>query len=341
MKEHHVALPTLRGLSICAGIGGIDLGLRRALGDAYVTACYIEKEVTAAAVLAARIEDGQLCSAPIWSDLHTFDARPWAGHVDIVTAGIPCQPWSVAGKKRGHLDERHLWAPTYQILKRLQPAFFLLENVPGILADGGLEPIYRDLCEMGYRVEGGFFTAAGLGASHIRKRFFLLAYADGARLRNTSEPLGGCTRREKVQLNFDGTAQSLADANGMRQLQQCEIRERPQQRRPHYGGQECAATTSRHPQSLLGRVVDGLCHGVDEPQWGAEWESDCPRVTSACDGRATRLSMLGNAVVPAVAAHAFATLVRRHAQTLKTSTPWVGQTCLGQDLPEDKGTAFA
>jgi DNA (cytosine-5)-methyltransferase 1 len=176
-----VDLRALHSISICAGIAGIDLGLRLALGRRYRTACYVEREAAAASILAARIEQGRLCPAPVWSDLWTFDPAPWAGRVDIVAAGIPCQAWSVAGRRRGHDDDRHLWSPTYRVISAIRPSIFFLENVPGLASGGGLEPIWRDLCSLGYRVEAGIFSAAEVGAAHVRKRLFVLAYAAGPR----------------------------------------------------------------------------------------------------------------------------------------------------------------
>ena len=55
------------------------------------------------------MEDGSLAEAPIWDDLRTFDGRPWRGVVDCIAAGLPCQPYSAAGKQLGHDDERAIW----------------------------------------------------------------------------------------------------------------------------------------------------------------------------------------------------------------------------------------
>ena len=95
-------------LSVCSGTGGLDLGLRLAVPCAR-TVCYLEREAYAAAVLAARMEEEALDAAPIWTDLRTFDGKPWRGVVDCVLGGYPCQPFSFAGKRAGENDERHLW----------------------------------------------------------------------------------------------------------------------------------------------------------------------------------------------------------------------------------------
>lgn len=180
-QEHELALHPLRGLALCAGIGGIELGLRMALGDAYRTVCYSEIEAFAASVLEARIKDGLLCDAPIWSDLKTFDSSRWRGRVDIVTGGFPCQPWSLAGRRKGTEDPRHLWPYFVQHIRAIGPRFVFCENVPGLLTVG-FEQVCQDLSTMGYSVEAGIYSAAEQGAPHLRKRIFFLAYADDARL---------------------------------------------------------------------------------------------------------------------------------------------------------------
>lgn len=83
-----VVRPTFNALSLCAGIGGIDLGLR-AVCPSVRSIAYVEREAFSAAVLAARMEEGKLDPAPIWSELATFDAQAWRGVVDLVTAGFP------------------------------------------------------------------------------------------------------------------------------------------------------------------------------------------------------------------------------------------------------------
>ena len=67
--------------------------------------------------------------AVVWDDVATFDGRPWRGAVDIVTAGYPCQPFSVAGKRRGAEDPRHLWPHVARIVGEVEPPFVFLENV--------------------------------------------------------------------------------------------------------------------------------------------------------------------------------------------------------------------
>lgn len=193
----HVDLPTINVLELCAGVGmlgrGFSEGCERAgLGRAR-TVCHVEREAYAAAVLAARMAEGQLPDAPIWSDLTTFYGRPWHGIVDAVIAGLPCQPYSVAGARKGHEDERAIWPGAFDIIDQVRPALVFLENVPGQLKF--FQPIGERLCGMGFRFEAGLFSAEEVGASHKRERFFVLAVANGE-LHNWTRNRGAGRRRE-------------------------------------------------------------------------------------------------------------------------------------------------
>ena len=164
-------------MSLCAGVGGLELGVRIARPGARGV-CYLEREVPAAARLVARMQDGSLHPAPIWSDLTTFDGLPWCGLVDCLTSGDPCQPNSVAGKGLGKDDDRWLLDHVFRIIDEVRPARVFRENVPGN-ADGQLAAIVPALEGMGYRVAAGIFSARGAGASHLRERLFIMADRDG------------------------------------------------------------------------------------------------------------------------------------------------------------------
>lgn len=167
---------SINGLSLCTGIGGLELGLKIALGDGYRTICYCERESFAASVLVARMEDQTLDQAPIWDDVASFHAVPWRGAVDIITAGYPCQPFSVAGQGRGIEDDRHIWPHIARIIGEVEPAYVFIENVPNHI-NTGFNVVAGDLEAMGFQVAAGLYTARTLGASHTRERFYVLAYS--------------------------------------------------------------------------------------------------------------------------------------------------------------------
>lgn len=181
---NHVALRSehLDMLSICTGGGGLDLGIGLAVPGAR-SVCMVEREAFAVAHLVSAMEQGLLHPAPVWSDARTFDGRRWRECVDGLIGGIPCQPHSVAGRKQGSLDERDLWSAARRIVVQSRAWFVLIENVGGMLSAGddevaGAQRIFRDLSKLGFEVEGGLFTAAEVGAPHVRERVFILGVAD-------------------------------------------------------------------------------------------------------------------------------------------------------------------
>jgi DNA (cytosine-5)-methyltransferase 1 len=164
----------VNGLALCAGVGGLELGLHLALGDDYRTVCFVEREAHAAACLVARMAEGIMAPAPVWDDLTTFDGRRWRGYVDIVSGGFPCQPWSVAGKRLKTDDRRWLWPHVYRVVCEVRPRLVFLENVAGLL-DGGIEHVLAGLAAQGFDGEWNLFRAADVGAPHERERVFILA----------------------------------------------------------------------------------------------------------------------------------------------------------------------
>lgn len=173
-----MVIPSRTILSICAGIGGLDLGIRLALRNAR-TICYIERELFAAAVLVKRMQEGILDPAPVWSDIATFNGRPWHRKVYILAGGIPCQPWSCAGNRQGIEDDRWIWKDVLRIVRQVKPPIVFLENVPGFTR-GGLERILADLAALGFDAEWGVFSAGEVGAPHRRERLFILATMEDA-----------------------------------------------------------------------------------------------------------------------------------------------------------------
>jgi len=169
-----VALHT--GLALFAGGGGLELGLSLALGTNYRTVTYVERECTSAAVLAANMERGWLDKAPIWDDVTTFTGdvvSPLVDNIDIISAGFPCQPWSVAGQRKGTDDERWLWPLIFRLVREIRPRSIFLENVPGLL-HGGIEHVLGDLASVGFDAEWTSVRASDVGAPHRRERVFIL-----------------------------------------------------------------------------------------------------------------------------------------------------------------------
>lgn len=167
----------MRELSLFTGAGGGLLGTKllgwKAVG-------YVEWDDYCQQVIAQRIKDGCLDNAPIFGDINTFLSEGYAtsytGMVDVITAGFPCQPFSIAGKQRGADDERNMWPQTAAVIRTVRPRFVLLENVPGLLSHRYFGTILGDLAAMGYDCRWDCVSAAEIGAPHVRERVFIVAY---------------------------------------------------------------------------------------------------------------------------------------------------------------------
>jgi len=164
-------------LSLFTGAGG---GLLGSILLGWHPIGYVEWDDYCQRVIAARIKDGILPDAPIFGNIKKFIsdwyAASYQGLVDIITAGFPCQPFSVAGKQKGADDERNMWPATAECIGIVRPRFVLLENVPGIRTY--LPVVVRDLRRLGYEVSRPLILGADdVGAPHRRKRVWILAYA--------------------------------------------------------------------------------------------------------------------------------------------------------------------
>jgi len=160
---------------MCAGYGGIGLGIKNIFGDRMRTLAYCELEGFAQANLISKMEKGLMDVAPLWNDLKTFPYRSFYGLVDILIAGYPCQPFSAAGKRAGKEDPRHLWPWIADGIRLLQPRMCFFENVEGHISLG-LREVIGELEQIGYQTAFGIFSAREVGAVHQRKRVFIMAY---------------------------------------------------------------------------------------------------------------------------------------------------------------------
>jgi DNA (cytosine-5)-methyltransferase 1 len=166
--------PPLTALSLCSGIGGLDLAVHEILGARVVG--YVERDAYAQAVLLARMEDEALEPAPIFSDLQSFYPVGWGGRVDLVFGGPPCQPYSAAGHKRRDSDPRDLTEDFLRVVGTVGPSLVFLENVRRFICPTGLGRVLGELASLGFDAEWGTLSACVLGAPHPRERVFVLAY---------------------------------------------------------------------------------------------------------------------------------------------------------------------
>lgn len=180
-------------ISLFSGVGGLDLALKVAAPEAQCV-CHVEGDLQAANILAARMQDGSLDEAPIWSDVRTFDGKPFSGKVDGIIGGFPCQDLSIAGKRAGiHGAKSGLWFEYVRIIREVQPRWCFIENVPAVLAFPAGGVVLGELAKLWFDAEWGTLRAAEVGASHGRKRAFLLAYRQSQR-----HEWGWSSRRRRI-----------------------------------------------------------------------------------------------------------------------------------------------
>ncbi|XPV77642.1 MAG: DNA cytosine methyltransferase [Desulfovibrio sp.] len=281
----------LKGIGFCAGTAGLELGIHIAEPE-YRTVCWVERDAYAAASLVARMEDKALDQAPIWSDLKTFDGKPWCGKVDILTAGYPCQPFSASGKQLGEEDPRHLWPYIKKQIESIRPTAVFCENVVGHL-DRGFSTVATQLQSMGFRIEAGVFSAAEVGASQRRMRLFFLAYTDSF--------MSGQLARNRSDEN--GVEVSEWCSSGLHTNGGC--------------GLDIPVQNGTTQTERMSDVSPFAPAPDDIEAWTSQLSMQSgmqPAVLREDDGIANRLDryrLIGNGVLPLVAAHAWRTLTAR------------------------------
>lgn len=187
------------GISLCAGAGGLDLGLMLA-EPGFHTRCFVEWEEHPRGALIAAQRAGYFSPAPIWDDVTTFDGQPYRGAIDTILAGYPCQPFSAAGQRKGDADERHLWPDVARILWETGAEWGFFENVGGHISLG-LEAVLRDLWDMGWTPAVGLFSSREILGTHERQRVFIVARRARQRER---EPDNAAGAHDGELANADG-----------------------------------------------------------------------------------------------------------------------------------------
>ena len=159
-------------LDLFSGIGGFSLS---AEAHGIETIGFVEKDPFCQRVLKKHWPD-----VPIESDIRNVRGENY-GATDIISGGFPCQPFSVAGKRKGTDDDRYLWDETIRVVAEVKPRWFIGENVEGLIniQDGMvLRQVQDDLEKEGFQVQCLVIPASGIGAWHQRKRVWIIAYSN-------------------------------------------------------------------------------------------------------------------------------------------------------------------
>ena len=259
----------LTSVEICAGAGGQAAGLERA-GFEHIA--LVELDRWACETLRTNRPEWNV----IEQDLHTFDGTPYAG-VDLLAGGVPCPPFSVAGKRLGELDDRDLFPQALRLVGETRPHAVMLENVRGLL-----EPVFEDyraqldaqLRSLGYEPEWRLLQAADYGVPQLRPRAIMVAMErESASYFEWPEPdgstppsVGQTLRAEMASRGWPGAAKWAANA--------ATIAPTLVGGSHRHGGPDLGPTRARQAWAKLG--VDGLVL-ADEPP-GPDY-SGVPRLT--------------------------------------------------------------
>ena len=307
----------MKHLSLFTGIGGIDLAAEWA---GFESVCMVERDKYCQKVLAKNFE-----GVKIHDDVTTFDGLEYRGTIDLVSAGFPCQPHSVAGLRKASGDERDLWGEVVRILRETEPIWFLGENVPGLFTSERGQffgRIINDLESLGYSVGWGCYGAKDVGAVHKRDRVFIVAYANSKRCQEQWEPEQLETEQLAIKHNSIVAYAKGKHLNGnqsdIRELEESSTsKPRSSDCQTDVGNSNCkpglqSSSTSIPIRSERDSRKDfgGRCwqpvRGGDWREWGIRAAIPQSRVCRDNDGvpykvdkhRTQRLKALGNAVVP-------------------------------------------
>jgi DNA (cytosine-5)-methyltransferase 1 len=259
-------------LDLCSGIGGWGLAARWA---GLNTVGFAEIEPYACKVLAK-----QFPNITNYGDITKLDYEK-IKEISIVTASLPCQPFSVAGKRGGKSDDRYLWDAYFEVIENIKPTWTVCENVTGLVSMG-IEDLLSKMESQGYKIQTFIIPASGVGAPHRRDRVWIIAYSNSSRGRNSeSRPCDGRAKAEsKTVQQVDGS--------------------------PHAGNSQsvCKAVSDSNSIRLARRSNEGC--GMGGPSSNSpeiRWESQptVGRGNHGISSRLDRLRCLGNAIVPQVA----------------------------------------
>ena len=313
----------LKLLDLFSGIGGFSLGLEST--GFFETIAFVEKDKFCQKVLKKNFNN-----IPIEEDIRNVKGERYAA--DVITGGFPCQPFSVAGKRKGTDDDRYLWDETIRVIRECKPRWFIGENVEGIIniQDGMvLRQVCNDLEKEGFEVQCLIIPASGIGAWHQRKRVWIMAHSNSNRHRNEIE--GSSTEKKRISKEhrkehnaagkFSRTStvwnsnNEYVSNSGSKRLQGFNNQQEPSE-------QKLGFTSNNHDENVWNTKSTRQSSSFMGPgkrefgrtsSWGKQCESNWWKAQSKLCGvpnglsygldkdRANRIKSLGNSIVPLIA----------------------------------------
>ena len=304
----------LKVLDLFSGIGGFALGLDST--GIFETVKFVEKDKYCQKVLQKNFPN-----IPIEEDIKNVEGKE--GDADVVVGGFPCQPMSVAGKRKGTDDDRYLWPEMFRLIKQIKPQFVIGENVQGIInIQNGmvLRQVQDDLESEGFEVQCFLIPASGFGSWHQRNRVWIIGHSKTNGLlkaeyeSNVSNTIGklsnGCSgttrdsKKEFIRLECNEGWHWNQVRSEVERCSEQDLQHRQESNTNTHGSRlkECDV-----PDQSEGEVDSSGQH-VKEQHTKTWWqiESDLCGIPNGISreldkDRASRIKSLGNAIVPQMA----------------------------------------
>jgi len=322
----------LKILDLCSGIGGFSLGLEATGGFETIAFCEFDP-------FCQKVLNKHWPEVPIYNDLKEISKdeetiRNIPEH-DLICGGIPCQPFSLAGKQKGKEDDRHLWPFMFKIIEQKKPTWVIVENVGGFF-NVALDDVCLDLEAEGYATQSFIIPACGVEAPHRRDRIWIIGKRDvvdsdstrtghghgevqgeNGEVQQRNDHAESNHASEKQDETTTESRQSLVNSDSFRSHEHKEAEKESSSR----GAEATTTTTSedvadsssigQQGQRQFGKwsgaetygkreTSNAFSIGIDK-QWRIE-----PRVGRVANGipnRVDRLKSLGNAIVPQIIYH--------------------------------------
>lgn len=231
--------------SLFSGIGGFDLAAEW-MGWKNVFHCEINP-------FCQKVLKYHFPNAVSYEDIKKTDFTKWKNRIDIISGGFPCQPYSVAGKRKGKDDDRHLWPEMLRAIREIQPTYIVGENVRGLINwNGGMvfDEVQTDLENEGYEITPFLLPAGGVNAPHRRDRIWFVAFKNSnqngrrsdewKKESNIREQRNACTRNnERISANDDEVGNATYTTSEQSKRLQSEQRKISEQEQREFRGGNC------------------------------------------------------------------------------------------------------
>lgn len=285
LRQTHVMPPCLSHGSLFSGIGGFDLAAQQ-MG--WNNIFQVEKDDWCRKVLAKNFPKTER-----FADIKDFKGYEYTNRIDVISGGFPCQPFSVAGQRKGKDDDRYLWEEMLRVIATIKPTYVVGENVTGIIGLA-LDTVLSDLEAQDYTTETFVIPACSKNAWHRRDRVWIVAYANSIgrqdEQKENGQPLCNGNRNDTIEKQCrTGKSSSVfpnTPSSGQSGQGKCSI---------GFGSTE---NGEREADNAFSNGFNG--------QWATEPELG--RVAYGIPDRMDRLKGLGNAIVPQVAYEIFSAI---------------------------------